>query len=98
MFVLRQQCYNQNGWLPQLALGDYKALVDGTFTIGIQQSESTLNVISFLFVGLEVITGIISAILLAFVGVEKTLKRKQAIIRERQREACEAKGKVWVEP
>ncbi len=36
--------------------------------------------------------------MLAFVGVEKTLKRKQAIIRERQREACEAKGKVWVEP
>ena len=88
----------ENGWLAQLALGDYKALVDGTFTIGIQQPDSTLNVISFLFVGLEVITGIISAVLLAFVNVEKTLTKKQTIIRERQKKACEDSGKVWVEP
>lgn len=88
----------ENGWLAQLALGDYKALVDGTFTIGIQQPDSTLNVISFLFVGLEVITGIISAVLLAFVNVEKTLTKKQTIIRERQKKACEDSGKVWLEP
>ena len=88
----------ENGWLAQLALGDYIALVDGTFTIGIQQPDSTLNVISFLFVGLEVITGIISAVLLAFVNVEKTLTKKQTIIRERQKKACEDSGKVWVEP
>ena len=43
-------------------------------------------------------TGAVSAILLAFVGVEKTLKRKQDVIRERQKEACEAEGKTWVEP
>lgn len=93
-----QSVLSQNGWVSQLAIGDYKALVDGTFTVGIQQSDKTLNVISFLFVGLEVITGIISAVLLAFVGVEKTLKRKQDVIRARQKKACEDSGKVWVEP
>lgn len=88
----------QNGWLSQLDLSSYKMAIDGTFTVGIQQPGSTLNAISFLFVGLEVITGILSAILLAFIGVEKTLERKQKIIRERQKEACEKSGKVWVEP
>ncbi len=88
----------QNGWLSQLALGDYKALLDGTYTIGIQQSASTQSAISFLFVGLEVITGIISAALLVFVGVEKTLERKQRIIRERQKKACEESGQQWIEP
>lgn len=88
----------QNGWLSQLDLSSYKMAIDGTFTIGIKQPGSVLNAISFLFVGLEVITGILSAILLAFVGVEKTLERKQKMIRERQKEACEKSGKVWVEP
>ena len=88
----------QNGWLSQLDLSSYKMAIDGTFTVGIQQPGSTLNAISFLFVGLEVITGILSAILLAFIGVEKTLERKQKIIRERQKEACEKSGKVWGEP
>lgn len=88
----------QNGWLSQLDLSSYKMAIDGTFTIGIKQPGSALNAISFLFVGLEVITGILSAILLAFVDVEKTLERKQKIIRERQKEACEKSGKVWVEP
>lgn len=41
---------------------------------------------------------IISAVLLAFVNVEKTLTKKQTIIRERQKKACEDSGKVWVEP
>ena len=85
-------------WLPQLALEDYHAAIDGTFTVGILQPESTVNVIAFLFVGLEVITGVISAILLSFVGVEKTLERKQRIIRARQKAAAEARGEVWVEP
>ena len=87
-----------NGWLSQLPIGDYHAAIDGTFTVGIAQPESTINVIAFLFVGLEVITGVISAILLSFVGVEKTLERKQQVIRARQRAAVEASGEVWVEP
>lgn len=88
----------QNGWLSQLDINAYKMAIDGSYTIGIRQPDSTVNMISFLFVGLEVFTGAISAVLLAFVGVEKTLGRKQAIIRERQKEACEKSGKEWVEP
>ena len=87
-----------NGWFSQLPIGDYHAAIDGTFTVGIAQPESTINVIAFLFVGLEVITGVISAILLSFVGVEKTLERKQQVIRARQRAAVEASGEAWVEP
>ena len=89
---------SQNGWLPQLALDSYRPMLDGSYTIGILQTEGTMQAIAFLFVGLEVITGIISAVLLSFVGVEKTLKRKQDVIRQRQREACEASGREWVEP
>lgn len=88
----------ENGWLSQLSMDAYKVAIDGTYTIGIQQSASTVNMISFLFVGLEVFTGAISAILLAFVGVEKTLGKKQKMIRERQKAACFASGKEWVEP
>ena len=88
----------QNGWISQLDIGAYKVAIDGTFTVGICQPASTLQMISFLFVGLEVITGVLSAVLLAFVGVEKTLSRKQKMIRERQKAACEASGKEWTEP
>ena len=88
----------QNGWASQLPLDVYQQTIGGSFTVGIVQPESTINAIAFLFVGLEVFTGAVSAILLAFVGVEKTLKRKQDVIRERQKEACEAEGKTWVEP
>ena len=88
-----------NGWLAQRPFSEYQpSQLDGTFTVGILQPESTINAIAFLFVGLEVITGVISAILLSFVGVEKTLERKQRVIRERQKAAVEARGEVWVEP
>ena len=40
--------------------------------------------ITFAFVGLEVFTGIILAVLLIFFSVEKTIGRKQAIIKARQ--------------
>lgn len=88
----------QNNWLPQLDINSYKATLDGTFTIGIQQTGATKNAISFLFVGLEVITGIISAVLLGFVGVEKTLDRKQKVILERQKKLIESEGKEWIDP
>lgn len=88
----------QNGWIPQMSLELYKPTLDGTFTIGIMQSEATMNAISFLYLGLELFTGLICAGLFAFVGVEKTLGKKQQMIRERQKKACEAEGKVWVAP
>lgn len=62
------------------------------------QNDAVKNVITFSFVGLEVITGIILAVLLAFFNVEKTIGKKQQIIRERQKAACEANGEEWIAP
>lgn len=54
--------------------------------------------ITFAFVGLETITGIILAVLLLFLNVEKTIARKQAKIREYQQADAEARGEEWVAP
>lgn len=48
------------------------------------QSEAVQGVITFGFVGLETVTGVIMALLLVFLGVEKTIGRKQAEIRSRR--------------
>ena len=62
------------------------------------QNDAVKNIITFSFVGLEVITGIVLAVLLAFFNVEKTIGKKQQIIRERQKAACEANGEEWIAP
>lgn len=66
--------------------------------IALFQNNSTNAIITFLFVGLEVVTGIILAGLLIFLSVEKTLLKKQALIRERQKTECLSKGEIWIEP
>ena len=53
-------------------------------TVAATQPSAVLNTITFSFVGLEVFTGIILAVLLIFFSVEKTVSRKQAIIKSRQ--------------
>ena len=53
-------------------------------TVAAAQPTPVLDVITFSFVGLEVFTGIVLAVLLLFFSVEKTVARKQAIIKERQ--------------
>ena len=72
-------------------------LVDGV-TVAAQQSQAVKNMITFSFVGLETITGIILAALLIFLSVEKTLSRKQAKIRDYQRAEAAARGEEWVAP
>ncbi len=72
-------------------------LVDGV-TVAAQQSQAVKNMITFSFVGLETITGIILAVLLIFLTVEKTLSRKQAKIREYQKAEAAARGEEWVAP
>lgn len=67
-------------------------------TIAAAQSAGVQDVIVFSFVGLETITGIILAVLLIFLNVEKTVERKQAEIRMFQREKCLAEGREWVDP
>lgn len=71
--------------------------VDGV-TIAFEQAESVKNAITFAFVGLEAITGIVLAGLLVFLSVEKNIERKHKVILERQKAACEAKGEEWVAP
>ena len=53
-------------------------------TVAAAQSDAVKNVITFSFVGLEVITGIILAILLIFLNVEKDIGKKQAEIAARR--------------
>lgn len=72
-------------------------LVDGA-TVAVNQSQAVKDVITFSFVGLEAITGVILAGLLVFLSVEKTIARKQKMIRERQKEVVEARGEEWIAP
>lgn len=72
-------------------------LVDGV-TVAAQQSQAVKNMITFSFVGLETITGVILAVLLIFLTVEKTLSRKQAKIREYQKAEAAARGEEWISP
>ncbi len=67
-------------------------------TIAVVQPEAVKNVITFVFVGLEVFTGAALVVVLAFFNVEKTSDKKLAIIRERQKAECEAKGEEWIAP
>lgn len=67
-------------------------------TIAAAQSAGVQDVIVFSFVGLETITGIVLAVLLIFLNVEKTVERKQAEIRNFQREKCLAEGREWIDP
>ena len=79
----------------------YIAPPDGATVEQIQQivqPELVKNVITFAFVGLETITGVILAALLIFLSVEKTIGRKQAMIRQRQKAAAEARGEEWIAP
>lgn len=82
-----------------LSAGGYVApeIVDGV-TVAYEQSAAVKGLITFAFVGLETITGLILAGLLVFLSVEKTISRKHEVIRARQKAACEARGEEWVAP
>ena len=53
-------------------------------TIAAVQSAAVQNTITFSFVGLETITGIVLALLLIFLDVEKTIEQKQMEIQKRR--------------
>ena len=67
-------------------------------TVAATQSAAVKSVITFAFVGMETITGVILAILLLFLNVEKTIAKKQAKIREYQKSHAEANGEEWIAP
>lgn len=68
-----------------LASAGYVApeIVDGV-TVAAAQSDAVKSVITFGFVGLEVFTGVILAVLLIFLNVEKDIDRKQMEIKARR--------------
>ncbi len=73
-----------NGLTAQVAIESLKAAADGTVTVAMQQPQSVYWVISFAFVGLEVFTGIILAVILKFIDVEKNITREQEEIKARK--------------
>ena len=71
---------------------------DGSLAIIFNQPDAVNSLFSFFFVGLEAFAGILYAVMLIPVTVEKTVAKKLVMIRARQKAECEAKGEVWVEP
>ena len=67
----------------------------GKNTVSFVQTSGTNNFITFAFVGLEVFTGLACAIILLFVGVEKTVDKKQLALVEREKEEYTRLGKAW---
>ena len=67
-----------------MALESLKPAADGVLTVALQQPDSVNWVISFAFVGLEVFTGIILAVILWFINVEKSIAKEQEEIKSRK--------------
>ena len=53
-------------------------------TVAAEQTAAVKNVITFGFVGLETITGVVLAVLLIFLNVEKNIDKEQAEIKARR--------------
>lgn len=70
-----------------LANAGYQApsLIDGV-TYACEQNAAVQNTITFMFLGLEIITSVIVIVLLAFINVEKGLEEKQETIKKRNEE------------
>lgn len=67
-------------------------------TVAYTQPQGVQNAITFAFLGLEIFTGIILAIMLIFLNVEKHIGTEQKAIMRRKQELAEAQGKEWIEP
>lgn len=74
-----------------LSAGGYNGLLT-------TQPDSAKTVIIIGFVGIEVVTHAILAVMLIFITVEKYIKENQKKILERQRTAVLAGGGQWIEP
>ncbi len=73
-----------NGWTAQAALESLKPAADGVLTVAMQQPTGVNGMITIAFVGLEVFTGIILAVILWFINVEKNIAREQEEIKARR--------------
>ena len=73
----------QNGLTSQVALESITAS-EGVYTVAMAQPDIVYQVITFAFVGLEVFTGLILALILRFLDVEKNITREQEEIKARK--------------
>ena len=85
------------GYVTQLSADQIAALADSG-SVAFIQNSGVNGFITFAFVGLEAITGLVMAGLLVFLSVEKTIAKKHEIIRARQKAACASRGEEWIEP
>jgi hypothetical protein len=74
------------GLTPQVALDTIKPVKD-VYTVAFMQPESVGRMITLAFVGIEVFTGILLAVILRFINVEKTIEKEQAEIKARHENA-----------
>ncbi|MGM9859035.1 MAG: MFS transporter [Bacilli bacterium] len=83
------------GLTTQLSAEQIAALTNLTDSIAFVQPSGVNHFITFAFVGLEVITGILCAFLLFFVNIEKTIAKKQEILVEREKIKYANEGLEW---
>ncbi len=81
----------------QTQLSDFSSFTP-TSSVAFIQNDSVNSFFTFSFVGLEIITGILCAVILSFVNVEKTVSFKQEALIEREKKQFEKSGQEWVSP
>lgn len=69
--------------------------IDGTVSTVFIQNDNVNNFIICAFLGIEIFTGIICAILILFINPEKTIHFKQEELVEREKETFKEQGKEW---
>ena len=84
------------GLTTQLSADQIASLTSPTAAIAFVQESGVNGFITFAFVGLEVITGLLCAGILLFVNVEKTIDLKHLVLVEREKEAFAKAGKEWL--
>ena len=84
------------GLTTQLSASEIASLTDPNAAIAFVQGSGVNSFITFAFVGLEVITGILCAFILFFVNVEKTIEKKHQVLVEREKEEYARLGKIWL--
>ena len=71
--------------LSGICTGIFNGLLAGSgYVAAAEQTAAVKNVITFGFVGLETITGVVLAVLLIFLNVEKNIDKEQAEIKARR--------------
>ena len=91
--------YRENGFFNGNSIQKYTfAAESGNGVLIFNQPASVQNTFTFFFVGLETITGILCALCIFFITVEKHIVQKQAQIKEFDKAACIQRGEEYVDP